>query len=64
MRIIKIPSGEYYVLKGSNKSTGDAFVFKAHKHGNNTGSFNMSSHIEVPAELMNKKLMLKIIIVE
>ncbi len=57
MRVIKTPGNDYYIVK----SYSDGFIFRVRAFGpKNQHSVCMASQIYIPKELVGKKLMFKV----
>lgn len=60
MRIIKVPSGEYYLQKGRDDKGFGCFWWMARADKGKNGAIYLGNKSLVPKELIGKKLMFKV----
>ena len=64
MRIVKIPTGEYYIQKSHNTGLG-YFIYRCYATQHKGGSITLNStNISVPRELVGKRLMFRVEVVK
>lgn len=64
MRITKLPGGEYYLQKNKDQSHVGTFQWSVRASKSNCGQITLTSTISTPKELIGKKIMFKVEVME